>query len=272
MTHTSHLWRRSARLVGMALAVALFALPASAQQFDIPKPDGKENFVTDMAHILDSKAIEDINAMAAKLLNEKAVPLIVVTIPSMAAVGGPDMRIETFARFLFDDWGIGHPELEINGQRTSWNRGILLLVSDGDRKARIELGADWKHDQDALVKRIMDEQIVYHFKRGEFDTGIVAGVSALDKMARGLELPKRKRPWWHYALVVGTVVMAIWTVISLIRRGSGGWAWVFWGVIFGLIGMLLYQMFRNSGSGGGGFSGGSFGGGFSGGGGASGSW
>ena len=88
--------------------------------------------------------------------------------------------------------------------------------------------------------------------------------------ARGLELPKRKRPWWHYALVVGFIGLAIFTVVSMIRRGSSGWAWLFWAAAFSLLAYLLYSFLTRGGSGG--FGGGSFGGGFSGGGGASGSW
>jgi uncharacterized protein len=90
-------------------------------------------------------------------------------------------------------------------------------------------------------------------------------------MARKLELPTRPRPWSHYALVAGAIGLVIFTIFSLIRRGSSGWAWLFWGVVFAIVGAILYQMITSRGRGGG-FGGGSFGGGFSGGGGASGSW
>jgi uncharacterized protein len=97
-------------------------------------------------------------------------------------------------------------------------------------------------------------------------------VEGLDKMARELELPTRPRPASHY--IIGGVFfgLLVFTVVSLIRRGAGGWAWLFWGVVFSVIGAVLYHMATNRSSGGGGYSGGSFGGGFSGGGGASGSW
>jgi uncharacterized protein len=71
-----------------------------------------------------------------ELLTDKATPIIVVTIESMANHGGADMRIETFATLLFNQWQIGHESI---GEEY-WNTGILLLVSKGDRKARIELG------------------------------------------------------------------------------------------------------------------------------------
>jgi uncharacterized protein len=247
----------------------LFPLPASAQRINLERPGDRE-FVRDQAEMIESADEAGIREICDKLLTEKATPIIVVTIESMAAHGGPDMRIETFATLLFNQWQIGIEKL--GGQ--DWNTGILLLVSKGDRKARIELGAGWGREQDALCRRIMDEQIIPRFKQGQFSTGIVAGVQALDKMARGLELPKRVRPWWHYALVVGAIALAIFTFVSLVRRGASGWAWVFWGAVFALVGVLLYSLLQSSGSsgGGGGFSGGSFGGGFSGGGGATGSW
>ena len=212
---------------------------------------------------------EKIRKLCDDLLKKKATPIIVVTIQSMAQHGGGGMRIETFARLLFDQWQVGHERLG----DTSWNTGILLLVSKGDRKARIELGAGWAHDKDDVCLKIMDDLIVPDFKADKFSEGIVAGVEALDKMARGLKLPTRPRPWWHYALIVGFIGLAIFTVVSLIRRGSGGWAWLLWAAVFALGGYLLYSFLtRGGGRGGGGFSGGSFGGGFSGGGGATGSW
>ena len=125
---------------------------------------------------------------------------------------------------LFDQWGIGHEKLG----DTTWNTGILLLVSKGDRKARIELGAGWGREQDQLCRQIMDEYIVPKFKEGNFSGGIVLGVESLAKMAQGLKLPTRPRPWWHYALVLGAVGLGIFTVISLVRRGSSGWAWLLW--------------------------------------------
>ena len=54
--------------------------------------------------------------------------------PSQKAMGAP-----FFARALFDQWGVGHPQA--HGQ--SWDTGILVVVSKDDRKARIELGGGW---------------------------------------------------------------------------------------------------------------------------------
>jgi len=271
-------------MLGRSTAAAQETLGAEAGgqldgRISISQP-GPREFILDEARLIDSADAAEIRKVCDKLLTDRATPIVVVTINSMADHGGAGMRIETFARLLFDQWGIGHAKLGDN----TWNTGILLLVSKGDRKARIELGAGWRREQDAHCQQIMEEVIVPRFKQGEFSSGILLGVKALDEMARGPGLDERAasldryrppRPWWHYALVVGAIGIAIFSAVSLFRRGANGWAWLLWAGVFSAIGYLLYTMMSNagrSGGSGGGFSGGSFGGGFSGGGGASGSW
>ncbi|MCC7336792.1 MAG: TPM domain-containing protein [Pirellulaceae bacterium] len=262
--------RRSSRaFVGFATIIAFCMMAtSSAPAIEISlEPPGEREFIRDLAGMLEPNAKEHIREICDSLLTDKATPIIVITIESMAQYGGEGMRIETFATLLFDQWGIGHATL--GGQ--DWNTGILLLVSRDDRKARIELGGGWGRREDALCRQIMDEHIIPEFKQGRFSEGIVAGVEALDKMGRKLELPTRPRPWWHYALIAASIGLAVFTIVSLVRNGSSGWAWVFWGVVFAILGTILYQVLTSRGSSGS-FGGGSFGGGSSGGGGATGSW
>lgn len=249
------------------LLIGNISLAQFPEKIDIPRP-GERDFIADIANMITEEDEAKIKKLADTLLTDKAAPIIVVTIPSMSQYGGSGLRIETFARLLFDQWGIG-PE-KVNGQQ--WNYGILFLISQNDRKARIELGAGWKREKDAQAEQIMDNLIIPKFKQGEFSAGILAGVKGLDKMARDLQLPTREIT--QTEIIIGLVVIGliIFTVVSLIRKGSGGWAWVFWAVIFGIIGTVLYQMMTSRGGSSGSFGGGSFGGGFSGGGGATGSW
>lgn len=247
----------------------------------LEKP-GEFEIVRDLAGLVDDESEKRITEGVRKLLKEHATPIIVVTIESMAKHGGEGLRIETFARLLFDQWGIGHGEItDRAGEKHVWNTGILLLVSKGDRKARIELGAGWWREKNGVTKKIMDEYIIPRFKEGHFSEGIVDGVAALEEMARGKALPEVKsgpRPAWHYLVGIGLFGLMVFTVVSLIRRGSSGWAWIMWALIFGAVGAFLYSWLtsdRGDGGGffgGGGFGGGGFGGGFSGGGGATGGW
>ena len=252
----------------MAIALGLAPWLATAQDIAI-EPPAEGAFVQDLAQMVKSDDVLAIREIGEQLLSDLAIPIIVVTVDSMGQYGGSNWRIETFARILFDQWGIGHETIE--GE--SWNRGILLVVSKNDRKARIELGADWAGEYDATCREIMDGQIIANFKQGNFSGGILAGVQALDNMSRGLEIPKPVQPPWFWPVTIGVIALAIFSAVSLARSGASGWAWILWAAIFGIIGMILYQMATNSGrGGGGGFSGGSFGGGFGGGGGATGSW
>lgn len=259
--------RRTLCLVAAAVLSWLACNDGAAVEISLDRPGDRE-FVRDQADMISAADEHAIREICDKLLTDKATPIIVVTIESMAQHGGAGMRIETFSMLLFNQWQIGHEKL--GGQ--VWNTGILFLIAKQDRKARIELGAGWKREKDATCQQIMDELVIPRFKQEQYSEGIRAGVDALDKMARELELPRRPRPWWHYALVIGVIGLAVFTIVSLIRRGASGWAWVFWAAVFAVVGVLLYSMLRSSGGSGGGFSGGSFGGGFSGGGGASGSW
>ncbi len=241
--------------------LALHAALVSAQSLTYPPRPGPREFIADEAGLIKPSDEMRIKAICDKLLTEKGVPIVVVTIGSLSDYGAAGWDIRVYAQNLFNTWGIGYEK---------WNYGILLLVSEGDRKARIELGAGWEHRKDAQCRRIMNDLVIPYFKAGDYSQGILAGVRGLDAMARGLKIPSRPRPWWHYAAILGFFGLLAFTVVSLIRRGSSGWAWLFWGVVFSVLGYLLYSALTSSSRGG--FKGGSFGGGFSGGGGATGSW
>ena len=270
--HSSHEGKlMTLRSLVVGLVVWLLCAPA-AWAYGPPdfsqRPDGEECIV-DEADLITPVDERTVRRICEELRKQKAIVIMVVTIHSMDEHGAQGWFIESFARMLFDQWGIGHER--VNGR--DWNKGILLLVSRVDRQARIELGAGYGrlYDDDAEV--IMNGHIVPRFKRGEFSEGILAGVRALDKLARDQELPPRYVPSWLYGVCIGFVVLMLLTVISLIRRGRRGWAWLGWGALFTVFGYLLLTSGRSAGSfPGGSFSGGSFGGGFSGGGGATGSW
>jgi len=257
-------------LLFISLAVGSFKSADAQDQWtiDLERPGDRE-FILDLADLLTPEQEEQIRATADVLLTDKAAPIIVVTINSMNDHAAGIDSIESFAMLLFNQWGIGFAG---EGGQKSWNYGILLVVSQGDRRARIELGADWGREKDRVCQQIMDDLIVAKFKQRDFGGGIVTGVNALDKMARGLEVPQPPKPQWYYPSMAILIGLTIFTAVSLYRRGASGWAWLFWGIVFTILFAILQALARGSSRGGGGYSGGSFGGGFSGGGGASGSW
>lgn len=257
-------------MIGLLGLTSTVALAEGSVTLDQP---GEREFVLDHAGLLNREQTEQVRLLSETLLNETAIPLIIVTIERKSDYGGASMTIEQFARTLYDQWGIG----QIKIGETDYNRGILLIVARSDREARIELGGGYADRMNEDAQWIMDNRIVSRFKADDYGGGIVAGANALSEMARG-ELETSglfaggETPGWFYPVIIIGIVLAAFTAISLHRSGKHGWAFLFWGVLFMLIVALLRNSGRNSRGGGGGFGGGSFGGGSSGGGGATGRW
>ena len=243
--------------LALLVAAALWLLSGPLWAITFPDKPPNEHFYVDGAGLIDSATGEQIDQTAAALLQEERIPLFVVTIQSLSAMDAVTHTIEGYAQALFDEWGIGSPER---------NYGMLLLISRGDRKARIELGAGWNGAHDYDAQRVMGELIVPAFKRGDYGAGIRDGVRGLDAMARGLALPKAESPGGFWPLLIGGLVLMVAMIVNLFKRGQKGWAWA----LIALLGVILFFLIRAAMAGGG--SGGGFGGGSSGGGGATGSW
>lgn len=159
------------------LAVCLFAAaaPAAAQVSYPPRPAQGE-FILDEAKLLKAEDAAEIRKVCGEVLAAKRSPIVVVTIKSLSSYGASGWPIQRYAMNLFAEWAVGWSD---------WNYGILLLVSTGDRKARIELGASWGHVKDPDAQRVMNEEIVPKFKRGDYSSGILAGVRGLKDIAMG---------------------------------------------------------------------------------------
>ncbi|MGH9787821.1 MAG: TPM domain-containing protein [Candidatus Acidiferrales bacterium] len=221
----------------------------------LPPRPGPRDFIVDEANLIEAQDSEQIKTICDQLLTERRVPIVVVTVPSLAKYGAMD--IESYALAMFNTWGIGSKD---------YNYGILLLVSLGDRKARIELGAAYAGSKDETAQMIMQDIMMPSFKRGDYSTGILQGVQALDSMARGLPV-RAPGQWWHFWAFLGAIALGIGVAISLILSGRKGWGWGLLAFIFVVIIGVLLAAARGGGGGGS-----AFGGGRGGGGGATGSW
>ena len=268
----------------IALAMVMYGWLAGLAWADVTYPErpAKWNYVVDEAWMIPQIDRDWINTCAGNVEIQNDIPIVVVTIKSLATYGAQGMSMESYARELFNHWGIG---------RADHNYGILLLISPHDRAARIELGAGWAHDHDAVCQTIMDTLIVPNFKAENPVTAIRAGVQGLANMARGEAIPKQPleqrvtaaaQSAWSGILIVSAAlvsapVVAIVAFALLVGRSRG--------FLFGSRSPESWGYSNSSGGiwgggessgadggSGGGFGGGDSGGGSSGGGGASGSW
>ena len=274
------------------VVVACFAANLFGQM-KFPKTPKPGQLVQDYAGIIsdeDNKAIREIQF---KTFEQFDTPIVVVTISSKAEFKAEGEGIERVAYELFNRWQIGK-RIE-DGKLI--NQGILLLVSVGDRKARIELGADWGHRWDNRCDEIMQRSIVKRFKKGDYSGGILEGVKKLAAMAESdpksapslslfenMDEPLNQvspipKLWAYLGIGIGILVMLLalavpeWRV-PLIGTGLAIIALViFLKVILWAIAIFIALLTKGDSSGSGWSGGGGFSsGGFSGGGGATGSW
>ncbi len=226
-------------------------------QHEIPE---LKQYANDFTNTLSASELSQLNSELKKFDDATSNQVVLLIISTLD--GYP---LEMYANEVAEKNKIGTKENE---------NGILFLVVKDDRKMRIEVGYGLEGAlPDALASSIIRNEVAPHFKRGDYTSGVVAGLSAIIAATKGEYKNNRRQrdngedggfPW---SLVIFIIIFLIF------GRGRGGGIGTF---------LLLNALGggRSSGGfGGGGFSGGSgFGGGFSGGGGgfggggASGGW
>lgn len=265
------------------------------RQPSIPFAPAPQTLLADFEEILGDEAVKRVSDLQKVALDIHGTPIVVVSISKMSDFGYSGTSIESFARNWFQKWEIGktHPPARPG-------TGILLLVSVGDRKARIEFGNAWQHRRDAYARQLMDRDIVPNFKKGDYSKGILVGVESLAKVAQEGPLAIQastiasprpnnfrrsgfrsngsrntsfgRRSHFSAFHVFFPVIFVVIAIISAVARGAGLSGSGSNSFTVG----NRHSGFHSSGFGSGGSSfgggGSSFGGGSSGGGGASGSW
>lgn len=219
----------------------------------LPAPGG---FVNDFAEALSPAVEQRLEGILASFAQQASIEVVVATIGSLE-----ERPVEDFAVDLFSAWGIG---------KKGKDDGVLFLIAPAERKMRIEVGYGLEGGiNDAKAGRLLDTFVVPHFRQGNLEAGVVAGVEAIiGTLIEAYDLPfemphqlvrpneaAQKRPIpWGYKLLFAIVMLYLfirhpWLFLFFIGRGGGRF-------------------------GGGGFPGGfrGFGGGRSGGGGASRGW
>lgn len=159
--------------VCLALLVGIFS-PLHAQDFP-PRPNRSVN---DYAGVMDPGDRNALEALNQEVLGKTGVAIVVVT---MQDLGGYDEA--DYANRLGRAWGIGSGEND---------RGILFLISVGDRRVRIENGYGVEgYLPDGLTGAILDRYVIPHFRNGDYSKGIVQGnlqLAALTAKEFGVEL------------------------------------------------------------------------------------
>lgn len=137
-----------------------------ASDLDLEKP---KNFVNDYANLISDDVEQTLNNNIKEYKVKSGMEICVLTLDSI-----PDGYSSfDFSVYIFKKWGIGEK---------SSNNGILILIYKNDRAYEIRTGYGAEIVlTDFDCSRMAREELVPNFKNGNYEMGIVALVSAIQK-------------------------------------------------------------------------------------------
>ena len=247
---------------------ALLALVCFAAAAEVIPPPPKQCF-NDYANVVSAATVSRLNKTLEDFERETSSQILVAIFPKMQS----DSSIEDYTVRVAQSWKVG---------QKGKDNGAVLFVFTQDRKMYLQVGYGLEGVlPDALCKRIIEDEIKPHFRSGDFDGGLTAGVQAIIAAAKGeykgsgrTVAQRHQIPGYFQALLPFFIFAGFFIFVIFIS-----WKVKFHG---GHWHGLTFSSGGWSSGGGGGWSGGGFssggGGGFSGGGGsfggggAGGSW
>lgn len=159
---------RTFKIIALSVT-AILVMAVNAFALEVPAYKG---YVNDYADMLSPAAEKALEARLTDLERTDSTQVAVLTIPSLE---GDDMN--EFSIRVVDAWKVGQADKD---------NGVLLLVSQGDRKVRIEVGYGLEGVlTDVLAGQIITNVIGPRFQKGDFDGGFIDGIGAISGAVRG---------------------------------------------------------------------------------------
>ncbi|HEU5247288.1 MAG TPA: TPM domain-containing protein [Candidatus Udaeobacter sp.] len=252
----------------VAAFFALLATKSQAAEVIPPKPD---RYFNDYADVISKSAALRFNEQLAQFERETSDQVVVAIFPKMQS----ESDIADYTQRVAQAWGVGQKERR---------NGVVLFVFIQDRKMFIQVGYGLEGAlPDVTAFDITEYKIKPHFRSGDYEGGIAAGIDSIFKAIRGeykgsgKTVAEQHRSggaislfYFVFFFIVFVVVLSV--ISALMRPLSGyGYSSRRGGPIFFPTGGGGGGWSSGNG-GGGGFSGFSGGGGSFGGGGAGSSW
>lgn len=235
------------------IGVAIFAAEV------IPPPP--KHYFNDYAGLVQPDTSARLNKLLEQFERDTSCQIVVAIFPKMQS----DSSIEDYTVRVAESWGVG---------KKGKDNGAVLFVFVQDRAMYLQVGYGLEGAlPDALCKRIIEDVIKPHFRTGNFDAGLIAGVETIIAAIKGeykgtgqtvAELTgkqaattKHTTHAWEYLeeLFALVLILAI-MYLFLVRHRS---------IIYGPGSKSHWDDWFGGGFGGSGFSGRGWGGGFSGG-------
>lgn len=155
---------------GLLLAlplIVLLARPLAA--LEVPPLKGRVN---DYAGILTPATARQLEEVLRRFEAAESTQIVLLIVPSLEGDS-----LEDFSLRVVETWKPGQARLD---------NGALLLIAKNDRRLRIEVGYGLEGKlTDLVTGRIIRDIITPRFREGNFDQGVIDGLSAMIAAARG---------------------------------------------------------------------------------------
>ena len=159
----------------MSLRIFLFVLlflSATTSSFALDIPPSPTGYVNDYAHLLNAQTKNDLESVLSGYESQTSNQIVVAVFDSLEGES-----LEDFSIRLATQWKVGQKDR---------NNGVILLVFIKDRQLRIEVGYGLEGAlPDTVASTIIRNEIIPHFKAGNYEAGIIAGISAIQKAIAG---------------------------------------------------------------------------------------
>jgi uncharacterized membrane protein YgcG len=152
-------------LSGIILVLSLFVSAGSA----VDLPD-QQNTVNDYANVIDQTTVQTIRTLSAEIYKSKGVNLKIAIVMTTA----PDDPY-VFGRALYAKWDMGRTD-------RGTDRGVLMLITVFERKARLIVGEDIDFVLPAATREKVEWTVLSGMTRGDFSKGVLLGGVALSDL------------------------------------------------------------------------------------------
>ena len=137
------------------------------------RPLAHAKYFNDYANVVSPSVADQLNQKLAQFERDTSNQILVVIYPTMQS----NSSIEDYTVRVAQHWGVG---------QKSKSNGAVLFVFEKDHKLYIQVGYGLEGAlPDALAKRIINNEIVPHFKQGDYNGGLTAGVNAIIAATKG---------------------------------------------------------------------------------------
>ena len=251
--------------------LALVCLLAAAMSYAVPSRPDPQRLVNDLARVFTPEQVSRLENTLVAFDDSTSNQIAVVTVKDLEGYDASEYAVR-----IGLDWGVGSEQ---------FNNGIVLLVKpktfDSAGQVFIAVGYGLEGAiPDAYAKRIIENELIPHFRNNDYYAGVEAACDVLMKLASGeISEPRGEEEDDALLEIIATLLfIGLLIFIFIIAIGQnddnghssgGGRRTIYVGPI-----ITSGRSYGGGSSFGGGFGGGfgGFGGGSFGGGGAGGSW